>query len=77
VANLAYAALPPYAHELYGRPAPAPAVVTRRLRLTGTLLRGIPARLRWRLPPRHVLRAMARLGPGARPAPYGAGRHVG
>src|SRR5918911_488732 len=27
VAHLAYAALPPYAHELYGRPAPAPASV--------------------------------------------------
>ncbi|MDX2937411.1 oxygenase MpaB family protein [Streptomyces ipomoeae] len=70
MANLAYASLPPYAHELYGRPAPAPATVTRRLRLTGTLLRSIPARLRWQLPPKHILRAMARLGPGARPAPY-------
>ncbi|GAB2941982.1 oxygenase MpaB family protein [Streptomyces heilongjiangensis] len=70
VADLAYASLPPYAHELYGRPAPAPAVVTRRLRRTGTLLRGVPARLRWQLPPQHILRAMARLGPGTRPAPY-------
>ncbi|MGW0708519.1 oxygenase MpaB family protein [Streptomyces sp. NPDC002643] len=70
VANLAYASLPPYAHELYGRPAPAPAIVTRRLRLTGTLLRSIPAHLRWQLPPKHILRAMARLGPGSRPAPY-------
>lgn len=74
VAHLAYASLPPYAHELYGRPAPAPATVTRRLRATGTLLRGVPARLRWQLPPKHVLRAMARLGPQARPAPYKAGR---
>ncbi|WP_190177011.1 oxygenase MpaB family protein [Streptomyces naganishii] len=74
VAQLAYASLPPYAHELYGRPAPAPAAVTRGLRVTGTLLRGIPARLRWQLPPKHILRAMARLGPGARPAPYKAGR---
>ncbi|MEU1007485.1 oxygenase MpaB family protein [Streptomyces sp. NPDC005890] len=69
VALLAYAALPPYAHELYGRPAPAPAAVTRRLRATGALLRRIPARLRWQLPPKHILRAMARLGPDARPAP--------
>ncbi|GAB2893109.1 oxygenase MpaB family protein [Streptomyces deserti] len=76
VADLAYASLPPYAHELYGRPAPAPPVVTRRLRLTGILLRGIPARLRWQLPPKHILRAMARLGPGARPAPYKLGREV-
>lgn len=74
VANLAYASLPPYAHELYGRPAPAPAVVTRRLRLTGTFLRAVPARLRWQLPPKHILRAMSRLGPGSRPAPYKVGR---
>ncbi|MEU5951742.1 oxygenase MpaB family protein [Streptomyces sp. NPDC047525] len=70
VANLAYASLPPYAHELYGRTAPPPATVTRRLVTTGTILRTIPARLRWQLPPKHILRAMARLGPGARPAPY-------
>ncbi|MFJ8632077.1 oxygenase MpaB family protein [Streptomyces sp. NPDC093568] len=74
VAQLAYAALPPYAHELYGRPAPKPAAVTRQLRVTGTLLRCVPARLRWQLPPKHILRAMARLGPGARPAPYKLGR---
>ncbi|MCE0448078.1 DUF2236 domain-containing protein [Streptomyces tricolor] len=48
---------------------PAPAAVTRRLRTTGALLRRIPARLRWQLPPQHILRAMARLGPHARPAP--------
>ncbi len=71
VARLAYASLPPYAHELYGRPAPAPATVTRGLRATGAVLRAIPASLRWRLPPRHILRAMARLGPGARPARHG------
>ncbi|MBE1594859.1 MULTISPECIES: oxygenase MpaB family protein [Streptomyces] len=70
VADLAYASLPPYAHELYGRAAPAPALVTRRLRRTGTLLRRVPARLRWQLPPQHILRALARLGPGSRPAPY-------
>ncbi|MEU9479421.1 oxygenase MpaB family protein [Streptomyces sp. NPDC048191] len=74
VAELAYAALPPYAHELYGRPAPAPAVVTRRLRLTGAVLRRVPPRVRWQLPPKHILRAMARLGPQARPAPYKVGR---
>ncbi|MFE7447215.1 oxygenase MpaB family protein [Streptomyces chartreusis] len=76
VANLAYAALPPYAHELYGRPAPEPATVTRQLCATGTLLRCIPARLRWQLPPKHILRAMARLGPGSRPAPYKLGRQL-
>ncbi|MFD7713276.1 oxygenase MpaB family protein [Streptomyces sp. NPDC059786] len=74
VAQLAYAALPPYAHDLYGRPAPPPAAVTRRLRATGTSLRGVPARLRWQLPPKHILRAMSRLGPGSRPAPYKVGR---
>ncbi|MFJ9535954.1 oxygenase MpaB family protein [Streptomyces sp. NPDC101225] len=73
VAQLAYAALPPYAHALYGRPAPEPAAVTRQLRATGTLLRSVPARVRWQLPPRHVLRAMARLGPGSRPGPYKLG----
>ncbi|MFE9097453.1 oxygenase MpaB family protein [Streptomyces sp. NPDC007264] len=74
VAGLAYAALPPYAHELYGRTAPGPATVTRRLRRTGFLLRRVPARLRWKLPPQHILRAMARLGPDARPAPHKVGR---
>ncbi|MFF3737395.1 oxygenase MpaB family protein [Streptomyces sp. NPDC002566] len=69
VARLAYDSLPPYAHELYGRSAPRPAAVTRRLRATGALLRAVPARVRWQLPPKHVLRAMARLGPDARPAP--------
>ncbi|MFI1561838.1 oxygenase MpaB family protein [Streptomyces sp. NPDC020490] len=73
VAHLAYASLPPYAHELYGRKAPAPATVTRRLRATGTLLRSVPAGLRWQLPPKHIVRAMSRLGPGSRPAPYKVG----
>ena len=70
VARLAYASLPPYAHELYGRPAPAEATVNRRLTLTATALRRIPATVRWQLPPRHILKAVARLGPGSRPAPY-------
>lgn len=74
MAHLAYAALPPYAHELYGRKAPEPATVTRQLRATGTLLRCVPARVRRQLPPQHILRAMARLGPGSRPAPYKLGR---
>ena len=76
VAGLAYDSLPPYAHELYGRPAPPPATVTRRLRATGAVLRAIPARLRWQLPPKHILRAMDRLGPAARPAPYKIGRQA-
>ncbi|MEV5439333.1 oxygenase MpaB family protein [Streptomyces sp. NPDC052682] len=76
VAQLAYAALPPYAHELYGRRAPAPALATARLRLTGLILRRVPADLRWQLPPKHILRAVARLGPDARPAPYKLGRQA-
>ncbi|MFD3441244.1 oxygenase MpaB family protein [Streptomyces sp. NPDC058685] len=70
VANLAYNALPPFAHELYGRPAPPPPRVTRQLAATGHLLRCIPSRVRWQLPPGHILKAMARLGPDTRPAPY-------
>lgn len=70
VAGLAYDALPPYAHELYGRPAPAPHEVTRRLVATGRLLRRIPPTVRWQLPPKHILRAVDRMGPGTRPSPY-------
>ncbi|WHM40175.1 oxygenase MpaB family protein [Streptomyces sp. BPTC-684] len=70
VARLAYDALPPYAHELYGRPAPAPDEVTRRLAGAGRLLRLIPPTVRWQLPPKHILRAVARMGPGTRPSPY-------
>ncbi|MFP3989708.1 oxygenase MpaB family protein [Streptomyces sp. E11-3] len=70
VANLAYGALPPWAHALYGRPAPPPETVDLRLRTAGNLLRCIPARVRWQLPPKHILRAMERLGPASRPAPY-------
>ncbi|MFE0350776.1 oxygenase MpaB family protein [Streptomyces griseoluteus] len=69
VAGLAYASLPAWAHALYGRPAPPPATVTRHLRTTGTLLRAIPGSLRRRTPPRHLLHAVARLGPSARPDP--------
>ncbi|UPT40079.1 DUF2236 domain-containing protein, partial [Streptomyces anulatus] len=46
------------------------ATVDRRLRATGAVLRAIPDRLRWQLPPGHILGAMARLGPGSRPAAY-------
>jgi uncharacterized protein (DUF2236 family) len=70
VSALAYNALPPYAHALYGRAAPPPERVTRQLTVTGNLLRCVPSRIRWQLPPGHILKAMARLGPGARPAPY-------
>ncbi|MCC3772720.1 oxygenase MpaB family protein [Streptomyces sp. UNOC14_S4] len=68
VAPLAYGALPSWAHELYGRPAPPAPAVTRHLRLTGTVLRGVPATVRWQLPPKHILRAVGRLGPGTRPS---------
>ncbi|WKV75603.1 DUF2236 domain-containing protein [Streptomyces sp. PCS3-D2] len=70
LAGLAYGSLPRWAHQLYGRPAPSPRSVTRRLRLTGRVLRSIPAGLRWKLPPGHILKAMRRMGPGSRPSPY-------
>ncbi|MGW7098008.1 oxygenase MpaB family protein [Streptomyces sp. NPDC054838] len=70
LAALAYGSLPDHAHRLYGRPAPDPRDVTRRLRLTGRLLRTIPAGLRWQLPPGHILKAMRRMGPGSRPSAY-------
>jgi uncharacterized protein (DUF2236 family) len=70
VSGLAYGTLPPYAHDLYAHPAPPPPRVTRRLRATSNILRVIPPRLRWQLPPKHVLRAMSRLGPNSRPSPY-------
>ncbi|WP_058041514.1 oxygenase MpaB family protein [Streptomyces roseifaciens] len=76
VASLAYAALPPHAHELYGRQAPPPHVVTRRLRAAGAVLRTVPAGLRWQLPPKHILRAVARLGPGSRPSSYNLHRRA-
>jgi uncharacterized protein (DUF2236 family) len=65
---LAYGTLPPFAHKLYGRPVPPPSVVTRRLRRTARGLRAIPDRARWRLPPGHITRAVARLGPRATPS---------
>lgn len=68
-AGTAFAALPPFAHELYGRPAPSEAATTRRLRITGRLLRTIPSTLRWQLPPGHILKAVGRLGPGTHPSP--------
>ncbi|MCB5179313.1 oxygenase MpaB family protein [Streptomyces antimicrobicus] len=70
LAELAYGSLPAYAHQLYGRPAPAPEVVTLRLRRTGSALRTVPAGLRWQLPSGHILRAMRRLGSASRPSAY-------
>ena len=64
----AFAALPPFAHELYGRRAPSRAATDRRLRAGGRLLRAIPATLRWQLPPGHILKAVGRLGPGTHPS---------
>jgi uncharacterized protein (DUF2236 family) len=68
VAGTAFAALPPFAHELYGRRPPSEAAATRRLRAGGRLLRTIPATLRWQLPPGHILKAVGRLGPGTHPS---------
>jgi uncharacterized protein (DUF2236 family) len=68
VSGTAFAALPPYAHELYGRTPPSPAATDRRLRAAGRALRAIPATVRWQLPPGHILKAVGRLGPGTHPA---------
>jgi uncharacterized protein (DUF2236 family) len=68
VAGTAFGALPPYAHALYGRDAPPRAAADRRLRAAGRLLRAVPAAVRWRLPPGHIPKAVARLGPGTRPS---------
>ncbi|WP_052411782.1 oxygenase MpaB family protein [Streptomyces sp. NRRL S-118] len=70
VASLAHDSLPPWAHALYGGTAPDPGTVTHRLTATGNLLRCIPSRIRWQLPPQHILKAMDRLGRDTRPAPY-------
>ncbi|QNP61867.1 oxygenase MpaB family protein [Streptomyces genisteinicus] len=71
LAALAYDSLPDWAHALYGRPAPPADAVSHRLAVTGGLLRRVPSRIRWQLPPGHILKAMARLGPGTRPTPGG------
>lgn len=68
VSRTAYAALPGWAHELYGRPAPSAAATDRRLRAGGRLLRAVPARLRRQLPPGHIRKAVGRLGPGTHPS---------
>ncbi|NEA41581.1 oxygenase MpaB family protein [Streptomyces sp. SID11385] len=68
VSTLAYGSLPPWAHQLYGRQAPPPAVVTRRLRSTARLLRAVPGELRWQMPPKYIHGAVTRLGPEARPS---------
>jgi uncharacterized protein (DUF2236 family) len=67
---LAYAALPPFAHALYGLPAPPAGTATRRLRAAGRALRTVPEGLRWRLPPGHIPKAMDRLGPDTRPSAH-------
>ncbi len=69
-AELSYAALPSFAHELYGRPAPGERTVTRNLRATGVALRAIPGALRWQLPPGRIRAAVGRLGPGSHPSAY-------
>ncbi|MFD3486663.1 oxygenase MpaB family protein [Streptomyces sp. NPDC058665] len=73
---LAYDSLPGYAHELYGRAAPDPLRVTRRLVVTGAVLRAVPGWLRRRIPPGHIRGAMARLGRETRPGPRELGRQA-
>lgn len=68
VAETAFATLPEFAHEMYGRTPPPPAATTSRLRVRARLLRAIPASVRWQLPPGHILKAVGRLGPGTHPS---------
>jgi uncharacterized protein (DUF2236 family) len=70
IGGTSFAALPPYAQELYGRRPGSRAAADRRLRATGRLLRTIPAGLRWQLPPGHILKAVGRLGPGTHPSAH-------
>ncbi|GGO97027.1 oxygenase MpaB family protein [Wenjunlia tyrosinilytica] len=68
--RLAYSSLPEHAHTLYGeRPLPPPAT-DRGLRTAGRALRTVPSFLRWQLPPRHIVKAVGRLGPGTHPSAY-------
>ncbi|MDB1090091.1 oxygenase MpaB family protein [Streptomyces sp. ACA25] len=67
-AAVAYGTLPPFGHKLYSRYAPAPGVVTKRLTRAAKALRAIPPEARWKLPPGHIVKAVARLGPDARPS---------
>ncbi|MGK5729024.1 hypothetical protein [Streptomyces sp. URMC 124] len=76
VASLACAAPPSSAHEPYGRQAPSPHVVARRLRAAGGALRTVPAGVRRQLPPPHILRTAAGLGPGSRPSSYNLHRRA-
>jgi hypothetical protein len=74
VAHLVYACLPPYAHELYGRPAPRTSHSH-----PPTASRGPPAAPCSRTcavatPAQTLGAGHGELGPGARPAPYKLGR---
>ncbi|WP_412542014.1 oxygenase MpaB family protein [Longispora sp. K20-0274] len=69
VARVAYGLLPPWAVELYGRPAWSPAQAEWRLRALRRTAKLIPDRLRWRVPTGNILRAIDRLGRDATPSP--------
>ncbi|WP_018351214.1 oxygenase MpaB family protein [Longispora albida] len=69
IGRLAYSLLPSWATELYGRrPIPVRAA-ERRLRLLRKAALLVPSHLRWRGRKGNIPRAMARLGPAARPSP--------
>lgn len=70
ISGAAYAALPPYAHALYGSRPPSRAAADRRLRTLGRVLRTVPSGVRWQLPPGHILKAVGRLGPGTHPSAH-------
>ncbi len=69
LARIAYGLLPPWAVEMYGRPAMPAAVATRRLRGLRRAALLVPGRIRWRRPTGNILKAMDRLGPDATPSP--------
>ncbi len=70
VAQTTYASLPPYVHESCARSVRSPRAVARRPSPAGAVPRRVPARPRRRRPPKHIIRAVSRIGPGSRPAPY-------
>ncbi|SDN64337.1 oxygenase MpaB family protein [Allokutzneria albata] len=67
--HLSYSLLPDWAIGLYGRPAYSEAGASSGARAFRLALSVIPKRLRWSVPSRHPLDAIARLGRSATPRP--------
>ncbi|MQA83173.1 MAG: DUF2236 domain-containing protein [Streptosporangiales bacterium] len=73
LSHLAYSALPVWAHELYGKPAAAENVTTRRLRAFRRLALVVPKAIRWRYPADYLPQAIERLGRHTTPSPAALG----